>query len=185
MNTPKLLPGMACNAVEFFIHHDELKAIQHGKVIDFTELSFSVIQLLKEEIKKNKEINLALHDMHPNSEMKRIEQFAKCRFGGLDFQGDMKNGQLQDGEYWGCPFHGSCEHEGVLCKLPTYHGSRLNKQDVQLLKLSATSKTNENIAEEMHLPMGTFHQAKKFLYEKLGIQTKQEAAIIAMELNII
>jgi hypothetical protein len=41
-------------------------------------------------------------------------------FYGLDFQGDIKNGELQDGEYWQCPNHGIAPHEGILCKLPTY-----------------------------------------------------------------
>jgi DNA-binding CsgD family transcriptional regulator len=185
MNALKLLPGMACNSVEFFVHHSEMKAIQHGKVIDFTELPFATIEIMQEEIKKNKEVNLALHDMQPYSSIKRVEQFAKCRFGGLDFQGDIKNNQLQDGEYWPCPMHGNCPHEGVLCKLPLYNGIRLTKQDVQLLKLLVSNKTNDVVADEMRIPLGTFHQAKKNLYEKLSIQTKQEAAVIAMSLNII
>lgn len=185
MNTSKLLPGMACSSVEFFVYKDELRATQHGKVVQFTELPFAIIETLKETIKKNKEVELALHDMHPTSAMKRIEQFATCRFGGLDFQGNIKNGELQDGEYWNCPLHGTCPHEGILCKLPTYNGKRLNKQDVQLLKLTSSNKTNDHIAEEMGLPLGTFHQVKKFLYEKIGVQTKQEAAVIAHALNII
>lgn len=185
MNTSKILPGMACNSVEFFMHERNLKVIQQGKVMDFTELSFAAVQLLSDEIRKDKEVQFALHDMHPYSNIKRVEQFATCRFGGLDMQGDIKNGNIQDGEYWECPMHGNCPHEGVLCKLPKYNGIRLNKQEIQLLKLLSSNKTNEVVADEVGIPMGTFHQAKKNLYEKLSIQTKQEAAVIAMTLNII
>jgi hypothetical protein len=44
---------------------------------------------------------------------------------------------------------------------------------------------NEVIAKEMHLPMGSFHKAKKFLYEKLCVQTKQEVVRIGILLNLI
>lgn len=180
-----LLPGLTDDSVEFFTHQNQLKVIKSGQVLSFTDLPFATIQVLKEEINKSIETKVALHDFHPTSEMKRIEQFAICRFGGIDMQGDIVNGELQDGEFWACPNHGNCPHEGVLCKLPFINGSRLNKQDVQLMKLSATEKTNEVIAEELSLPLGSFHFAKKFLYKKLGIQTKQELAVLAMNHNII
>jgi len=181
----KLFPGMTDDSIEFFNHDNQLKFIKNGQVQSFTDLSFSTIEILKEEINKSNEIKIALHDMHPTSEMKRVEQFAICRFGGIDLNGDILNGELQDGEYWDCPMHGKCHHEGVLCKLPLINGSRINKQDVQLIKLSTTDKTNDVIADELNLPLGTFHLAKKYLYQKLGIQTKQELAVLAMKNNII
>lgn len=184
-NTVTMYPGMVCSATEFFIENGETKIIQNAKVLPFCEISFGTQQILQEAINEDLNIKLALHDMHPNSNMKRLEQFAKCRFGGLDFQGDIKDGELQDGEYWSCPKRGTCPHEGILCKLPTYNNQRLTSQDVQLLQLTATNKTNEAIGEEMNLPMGSFHKAKKFLYVKLGIQTKQEGVFISLFLNLI
>ncbi len=184
-NTVTMYPGMVCSATEFFIENGETKIIQNAKVLPFCEISFGTQQILQEAINEDLNIKLALHDMHPNSSMKRLEQFAKCRFGGLDFQGDIKDGELQDGEYWPCPKRGTCPHEGILCKLPTYNNQRLTSQDVQLLQLTATNKTNEAIGEEMNLPMGSFHKAKKFLYVKLGIQTKQEGVFISLFLNLI
>lgn len=181
----KLFPAMTDNSVEFFTHQNQLKFIKNGQVQSFTDLPFATIQILKEEMRKSNEVLTALHDMHPTSDMKRIEQFAICRFGGIDLNGDIVDGQLQDGEYWDCPMHGKCHHEGILCRLPVINGSRINKQDVQLIKLSATDKTNDVIADELDLPLGTFHLAKKYLYQKLGIQTKQELAVLAMRNNII
>ena len=182
----KLFPGMTDNSVEFFTHQNQLKFIKSGQIASFTDLPFATIEILREEIDKSIEVKTALHDLHPTSEMKRIEQFAICRFGGIDKEGDIVDGKLQDGEFWACPMHGNCPHEGVLCKLPLINGKRLSKQDVQLIKLLSTDKTNEVIAEESEIPLGTFHLAKKFLYKKLGnIQTKQELAILAMVHNII
>ena len=181
----RMFPGMICSATEFFISDNQVKIIQNSKILPFCEISFATQQILKEAINEALDVKLALHDMHPSSNIKRLEQFAKCRFGGLDFQGDIKDGQLQDGEYWPCPNHGNCPHEGTLCKLPVYNEQRLTKQDVQLLQLTATNKTNEAIGDAMNMPMGSLHKAKKFLYVKLGIQTKQEGVMISMFLNLI
>jgi hypothetical protein len=37
--------------------------------------------------------------------MKRLEQFIMS-FRWIGFSGDIKNGELQDGEYWQCPNRG-------------------------------------------------------------------------------
>lgn len=186
--TNRMFPGMGCASVEFFLEikeTPELKVIQNSKVIPFSEIPFSIIRILEEAIHLDKEANLELHDMHPTSKMKRTEQFAICRFGGLDFQGDIKDGELQEGEYWSCPSHGNCKSEGILCKLPKINGEHLTKQEVQLMQYTSSDMTNEVIASELNLPFGSFHKAKKFLYEKLGVQTKQEVVRIAVFLNLI
>lgn len=181
-----LHPGMNCNSVEFFVVDSYAKAIHKGKVIDFTELPLGIIEMLKEEIKKDKEVNLILHDLHPTSQWKRLEQFVTCRFGGIDFQGDITpEGNLQDGEYWPCPLRGNCSHEGKLCKLPIVNGQRLTTQEVQLMQLSTTDKTNEVIAEEMEMAPGSFHKAKALLHKLLGVQTKQCITRICTHLNLI
>lgn len=185
VNTNTLFPGMATTATEFFIDQKELKFIHSGRILPFTELSFGIIRILEEKINQDKFLKLELFDMHPTSKMKRIEQFAKCRFGGLDFRADIIDGDIQEGDYWECPLRGSCKSEGILCKLPTYNGLQLQKQDVKLMQLLATDKTNEVIADEMQLPLGSFHKAKKNLYEMLNVQTKQEVVIISIKLNLI
>lgn len=179
-----LIPGLVDDNVEMFVQNDDLKVIHQGKVISFDELPVSIKELIKEEMYVEKNVLRALNIMHPNSIEKMVEQFAKCRLGGLDFQADIKNGQIQDGEYWPCPKHGSCEHEGVLCKLPKFNKTRLTKQDIQLMQLSTTEKTNEVIAEEMNLPLGSFHKAKKYIHEVLGVQTKQGITLICAHLNL-
>ncbi|MBX9886650.1 MAG: LuxR C-terminal-related transcriptional regulator [Flavobacteriaceae bacterium] len=92
---------------------------------------------------------------------------------------------MQDGEYWECPNHGNCKSEGILCKLPTYNEQRLDKQEVKLLQLMASNMTNEVIADELAMPLGSFHKLKKNVYDKLGIQTKQEGTMVSFFLNLI
>lgn len=185
VETNRQFPGMGDSSIEFFISDKKTKMIQHGKVLPFSEVPFAIIKLLDQAIHEDININLELHDMHPTSKLKRIEQFARCRFGGLDFVGDIKDGQLQEGEYHGCPNHGNCKSEGILCKLPSYNGVKLSPKDIHLMQLLSTAKTNDNIAYEMNLPMGSFHKAHRLLYEKLGVQTKQEVTRIAYLLNLI
>lgn len=182
---PRLYPGMICNSTEFFSHNEELKIIQNGVIKDFSEISFCSIQILKEAICSSSEIKSALVEMHPESEMRQIQQFATCRFGGLDFAPDIVDGNLQDGEYWPCEFHGNCKYEGVLCKLPVINSHRLSKEEIVLMQKSTTTLTNEVIAEELNLPLGTFHKIKKILYQKLSIQTKPELVKIAIFFNLI
>lgn len=184
-NKNQLLPGIVNDDVEFFIDDDNLKVIASGKVMDFTELSFAHIQILKEEIESDLEVKMHLLDLYPNSEYKRLEQFVRCRFGGLDYQGDISKNGVQNGEWWDCPLRGICASEGVLCKSVSYNGHRLDGQDISLVQQLATNHTNEHIAEDLNMPLGSFHLAKKKLYQKLGIQTKQESTIIAQRLNLI
>lgn len=186
-NQPNVYPGMLRGTgIELFTVESEFKMISDGKTTDFTEFPFNIIQLLEEEIAKDKEVKMALLDWYPNSKYRRIEQFGKCRFGGLDFKADIINHQLQEGEYWDCPVRANCPNNGVICKAPTYNGETLNALDIKLMKLLSTSLTNEVIAEELNIPYGSFHKHKQNLYAKLGnIQTKQENALIAKSLNII
>lgn len=176
---------MLCSATEFLVMNDEVKFLKNGNLLPFTELSLETISILSDAINTDNKVMVALLEMHPQSETKRIEQFAKCRFGGLDFQGDIIDGQLQEGEYWECPNRGNCQAEGTLCKLPKYNGKRLKLIQIELIKLLCTDATNEAIAYLLELPMGTFHKLKKELYKMLNVQTKQEIVIIAFTLNLI
>ena len=183
--TNRQFPGMGDSAIEFFISEKETKFIQHGKVLPFSQIPFATIKLLDEAIHADINLNLELHDMHPTSNLKRIEQFARCRFGGLDFVGDIVDGKLQEGEYHECPNRGNCKSNGILCKLPSYNGQNLSTLDVQLIQQLSTSKTIETIIYEMDLRPGTFHKIHNILYSKLGVQTRQEVTKIAYLLNLI
>ncbi|SFU48651.1 DNA-binding response regulator, NarL/FixJ family, contains REC and HTH domains [Pustulibacterium marinum] len=193
--TKNLLPGMLSDSgLEFFvldetnIYDTEVMCIHNGSITDFSGSPYYVIDLVRNEIDNDPPTAKALLQMHPNpaSEEKRLKQLIVCRYGGLDYKPDVIEGRLQDGEYWPCPLHGQCNHEGVLCKLPTSrNGERLKAEEIQLMKLLSTDKTNEVIANEMDVKLGSFHLLKKKLYKKLKIQTKQELALFAKEINIL
>lgn len=181
----RLYPGLKDSSIEFFADAEETKVILNSRVLPFSEVPFSVIQLLDEEIEKDPLVKIHLLEIHPTSKIKRTEKFTRCRLGGLDFKGDIKDGKIQEGEYWECPERGNCKSEGILCKLPSYNGKQLEAKEIKLLQLTATNKTNEVIADELNLPLGSFHKLKKILWSKLGIQTKQEGVMISFFLNLI
>ena len=181
----KTHPGMGCPNTEFYVSESETLIIENNRITPFAEISEENKRILQYEINSDHLVLNALFEMHPNSEMKRLEQFTRCRLGGLDYQADIIDGKLQDGEYWECPERGNCKSEGILCRLPTYNGKRLEMNEIKLLQLTATNKTNEVIAEDLNLPLGSFHKFKKSVYKKLKIQTKQEGVVISFFLNLI
>ncbi|MGJ8760352.1 MAG: helix-turn-helix transcriptional regulator [Polaribacter sp.] len=178
-------PGMISSGVEFFVVEDEMNFISEGEIKSTRKLPYSIIQLTQEEIKKDAAADAALNEWHPASEFNRQNQFLKCRYGGLDFSADIENNQFKDGDYWDCPKRANCKYNGIICKPPKYNGSQLNTLDISLMKLLATTLTNETIADTLNLAFGSFHKLKQSLYAKLGIQTKQELALIAKSLNLI
>ena len=186
MTMHKIIPGLLDDTFEFFNLEGELKFINNGNVKSFSDAPMSVIMMLREAIEKNQEAKAILMEWHPDSEYNQLKKYASCKFGGIDYCADIQDGKLQEGEYWECPMAGNCKGEGIICTSPIYNGHKLTKTEVQLIKLSTTEKTNEAIADELSLPMGTFHKYKHQLYEKLGsIQTKQCLTKIAINLNII
>jgi len=184
-HTPSVYPGMIDKGIEFFAVEGKMKFIADSKIQCTTNLPFGIIQLAKEQINTEPEVAAALKEWHPTSEFNQVNQFLKCRYGGLDFSADFIDNQFKSGDYWDCPSRGSCPFNGTLCKAPVYNGHELSALEIKLMKLTASSLTNETIALDLKIPFGSFHKHKQALYEKLAVQTKQEVALIAKSLNLI
>lgn len=182
---PKIYPGIICGGAEIFNDGQDVKLLFNGKVSPFSAAPFQLIDILSNEIEKDPAVSEILEEWYPNSVNARIEKYASCRFGGLDFQADITKCGVQDGEYHNCPLVLKCKGAGIVCKMPNYKGKRLNSQYVGLMKLLCTTSTNEAIASDLRLPMGTYHLLKKKLYALLEVQTKQEIALISRDLNIV
>lgn len=182
---PKIYPGLVDQHLEFFKMGNQLKVMSFGSVKSFNAISTPVYQMLKDAMLQDENAYNILKEWFPTSEIKQLEKFTECRFGGLDYRPDITACGLQNAEYWDCPMRGQCKGEGVVCKKLSYKNQELDAIDIKMLKSVATNLTNEVIAENLELPLGTFHKIKQSLYSKLGIQTKQEATIIALELHLI
>lgn len=182
---PSVYPGMLCSGIEFFAVESEMKFIADGAINSLRNLPSAIATIVDEAIETDLEVEAALKEWHPASKFERRQQFLACRFGGLDFTADIEHNKLKDGDYFDCPLRETCKFNGVLCKAPKYNGKALTAIEIKLMKLTSTTQTNETIAINLSLALGSFHKLKQALYEKLGVQTKQEVALIAKSLNII
>lgn len=181
-----LVPGLSKdNAIEFFELENDIKAVINGRIVDFTEVPLNIQDFLQEEIKKEPEVEAALHSLHPFSKQQRLKQYVACRFGGLDFHPDIKDGRVSSPDYKFCGIRNKCPFNGVICKSPEINGEKLTDQEIRLIKLLSTDKKNEVIADEMDIPLGTFHKIKKTLYEKAKVQTKQELTLLSFLKNFL
>lgn len=185
-NGNKIYPGLVCRSIEFFIDDNGIfQVLSSGNVKEFSKAPYSYHQILKEAIEQDPEAAKILHEWHPTSELQRLVQFGKCRFGGLDFKGDVIDFELQKGEYVECAARDTCPAAGILCHKPVVNGLELSFMEVKVLKALATIETNEAIAENLNIKLGSFHLLKRNLYEKLKIQTKQEAVMIGRDHNLL
>ena len=182
---PPLYAGLNCKGIEFFTVESEMKFIADGQLQCTSKLPYGIVQLANEEIAKDKTVENALLELHPNSSFKRMNQFLHCRYGGLDYSADFKNNEFKDGDYFDCQKRNTCKFNGILCQAPKYKEHTLTAIEISLMKLLSTNLTNEVIAEKLKLAYGSFHKYKQILYAKLGVQTKPEIALIAKSLNLI
>ena len=184
---PNVYPGMLNSSVEFFAVESEMKFMTNSQVKCISQMPQDLKELCDAEIEKDAEVSVALLKWHPASKSKRRKQFLICRYGGLDFSADIDNNQFLKGDYWDCPSRGTCPFNGVICQDPRYNNVSLMPIDVSLMKALSTNLTNEAIADQLNLALGSFHKYKKQLYAKLGVhvQTKQDVALIAKSLNLI
>ncbi len=185
ITTMKAIPGITANGIEFFEKEGEIKMIHQGEVKDFLEIPHLVLGILKSEINKNAPVKQALEETHPDSEIRQIKQFIECRFGGLDSVPDILDNELQPAEYRNCPVRKACTLKGTLCSKFQYNGHILEWEEIELVQLLSTNMKNEVIAQELNIPLGTFHAMKKRLYEVFQVSTKQEITQISMLLNLI
>lgn len=183
--TTRLYPGMINQDIEIFNTENGLKIMSSGNVSCFKDIPALIFQRIKEEMIADASALEILEQWYPKSERLQIEKFSECRFGGLDYTPDITADTIQDGEYWDCPNRGNCIGEGKVCKAIKFQGSSLTNREIETLKLLATNYTNEVIAEMLEVSLGLYHKIKQTLYAKLNVQTKQEAVLIAVDLNII
>lgn len=178
-------PGMIDSSIEFFFDGTNTLFLTNGHIGRISNVPEKIKKIIISEIKKDSEVEFILQDWFPKNNERQIEEFVKCRFGGLDFQADItESGQLQKGEYWDCPLRGKCKGEGKLCQHIRYNNQIIDSKEITLIKLLITDLTNNEISRIMNIPLGTIHLMKKNLYEKLEITTKQELALIAVKKNI-
>lgn len=189
MNATRLYPGMCDGSLEIFFHHEEqkLKAIENGSVKCFRKVSETKKEFLKHIIRTEADTRKVLKRMFPAEPEKQIEKLAKCRFGGLNFQADFcKTSNTVSHDYVECIIRRTCAGCGIICKNMQYNGAELSQTDINAITLMATTDyKTEVLAEELRMPVGSFHVYRTDLYHRVGVKSKPELARVGVELGLI
>lgn len=188
MTSTRLYPGMCDDSLEIFFHSEEkeLKAIYSGQVIPFADVPAERKIFLREIIEQETETQQALQEMCGSDPAKQLEQLAACRFGGLNFQPDYTTSEgVAHADYVECPLRGSCVGCGIVCRDMEYNGEALGATDIDAIRLMASDHKTELLAEELNMPLGSFHVYRTNLFRRIGVKSKPELARVGVELGLI
>ena len=185
MTSNRLYPGMRDGSLELFYikEEDRLMAIKGGRVLDYEQLPPEETKFLDQIIDSENETRLILEGWS-SSRAQQKRKLAECRFGGLNFTPDVKNGVFAPDSF-DCPLKNNCKGFGKVCKNLEYNGHSLDSFDEKAISLLISSKKNTVIAEELEIPLGSFEVYRTRLYNSLKISTKQELASVAFILGLI
>ncbi len=187
MTSTRLYPGMCDDSLEIFFHSEEkeLKAIYSGKVIPFANVPAERKLFLREMLQNEPETQKALNQMCGPNTQAQLEKLAACRFGGLNFEPDSTSDGVAQADFVECPLRGSCVGCGIVCRDMEYNGETLNTTDIEAIRLMATDHKTELLAEELHMPLGSFHVYRTSLFRRIGVKSKPELARVGVELGLI
>lgn len=188
MNATRLYPGMCDDSLEIFFHPEEqkLKAIVDGSVKDFSSLPSTKKQFLNRIIETDVHLAEVLGTMFPHNRNAQVEKLAKCRFGGLNFQADYCGvTHSQNHDIIDCSIRSTCPGSGIVCKNLKYQEEELTQTDVLAIQLMASDHKTELLAEELNMPLGSFHVYRTKFFNRLGVKSKPELARVGVELGLI
>lgn len=178
MNT---LPGIFDDHCELMAHGDQLYGMHQGKALPFRELPWKLRQLLRIELEDDLDASRALDLWGIDDPDDRLEQFAWCRFGGVDNAADLTaDGQLEP-DFHQCGARGRCPFEGIIC----VNKHRLTKRERQVLTRVARGELQKNIAADLGISEVTVAKQRKSLFNKTGARSSVDLTRFALEHNYI
>ncbi|KFC19339.1 LuxR C-terminal-related transcriptional regulator [Chryseobacterium sp. FH1] len=182
MTKTRIYPGMLDKSLEYFQVHDVVYFLQNGVVKKFTEREHhSELQEVIDNDRKLKTVLTQLCGPEPTQQQMLL---AKCRFGGLDFEPDFKEGKSSH-DYRECSKRGNCIGENIVCRPPLINGKEVSQQELKILRYCSGNTKNEAIASEMNIPYGTLTVMKTKIYKKYNFQTKQQSATTLMAKGLL
>ena len=99
-----------------------------------------------------------------------VSRFCRCNFGEYDtLSPDIDADGFFHFEEVGCPLHGECRYEGVICK-PKLDTS-LTPRELQVIELISKGKQAQEIADELFISAKTVCRHRENIKAKLGIKT--------------
>lgn len=159
---------------------------QRGITLPFSKLPHKYHILLLNQMKADKVAFKEILKEH-GSALAGLEDYAFCKYGGLDSSPDLSNDQLAECENFLC----KSQIEGV-CKCLKWkkitirsNGNTLTISEIKVLELIGKKFTNIEIAETLHITINTVKTHRANLHLKFGVQSTQELIIDAVNDQII
>ena len=178
------MPGLIDNAVEFFVHDNEVKCLNNGTVYKYNEFPQWILNRIETDMLENPEALKALGKWENLAISDHKRQYIYCRFGGADLEPDIDvNGEINHSEYFDCGFRGICKHEGKLCSSIKVDNGHLTKTEIKVLQ--NIELLEKQIADKLNMSVLTVNSHTQNLREKTGLSTKTELAVFASRKGII
>lgn len=131
----------------------------------------------------------ALMDIYSkNSNNKRyrdfiaVRRFIKCNFGLYDNMIDVDENWNFNFEFVGCPLHGECKHDKVICA-PKFN-SKLSDRQIEVMRMLYDGKNDSEIAEKLFISLNTVNNHRKNSFRKVGVHSMAEFMRYAMTNNL-
>jgi len=137
-----------------------------GEVRPFNRFPISVLVHLREEIRKDPDLEATLEEV-AESGLDELKMFVRCRFGAFNNQHDLclATGKMES-EYVACENRGNCKHEGVICR------SELTPREMEVTRLIADDLGDKQIADRLHISPHTVARHRVSIEQKLGLASK-------------
>lgn len=181
-----LPPGLMDNAVEFFLHDHEVKALYKGRPWTFSEFPPELIEIVDNDMANNPRAMKALVDWDITDPGEQMRQYIACRFGGFDNNPDIcENGIIQPAEYIDCGRRGTCDHEGKLCVSIVGPYGTLTKRQVEVLREIGIGLFDKEICEKLSISQDTLRNHKDAISAAFGVERKAGLSVLAYKYKLI
>lgn len=182
----RVQPGLVDSHLDFFLSENRLFFSHNGQINPFKLLPEDKMQQLEAHLNEDEEAMAALDEMRISERVARLQQFARCRFGGNDVYPDLTDEGVFRADFHICPLSGSCKHEGKLCKiLSGPDGEEITHREKDVLLLIARGFMQKEIAAALNVEMVTVAKIKKSLFNKTKTSSSVHLAGFAIEHNLI
>lgn len=152
------------------------------KLIPFSDIKDHIINKLKYEFFGDQKIKMGLLLMKIPTK-KHLEQFAICRYGGLDNQPDFE-GDIVNHEWLDCGVRGHCPGEGLVCKSMKTKNGLIAPRLIQYMQLLCLGLTDKEIANHMNVAISTAKTFKARCMDTTECRTKSELTAWAKDRGI-
>ena len=176
--------GLLDENIEFFLYKGKLMVLEGGITSPFSEITIDTACLLMNALEESLSAMQALDEMDIHDPVKRLEQFARCRFADCNSVPDLTPDGKMQAEYFECEKRGKCKYEGRLCIALSGPGGKITPRELEVIKLIAQGLLDKEIAKKLFRSVYTIETHRRNIEAKIGGGTKMDIVRFAYENNV-